>query len=93
MPTPFQPEAAEAKAFSAAYEKRFAKVPNYYSAFTYDAMIIATKAMEALAAKGQPITRQALRDQIATLPARRRQREAEATKAAGTSALTSTTSW
>ncbi len=68
MPTPFQPEAPEAKAFAAAYEKRFNKIPNYYSAFTYDAMIIATKAMEALAAKSQPITRQALRDQIANAP-------------------------
>lgn len=68
MPTPFLPEAPEAKAFSAAYQKRFGKEPNYYSAFTYDAMIIATKAMEALVAKGQPIAREALRDQIANAP-------------------------
>ncbi len=68
MPTPFQPGAPEAKAFSAAYQKRFNKEPNYYSAFTYDAMLIATKAMEALAAKGAPITRQAVRDEIANAP-------------------------
>lgn len=69
MPTPFQPLAPQAKAFTAAYEKRFGKLPNYYSAFTYDAMLIATSAMEALAAKGEPITRDALRTQIADGPA------------------------
>ncbi|CAH1687731.1 Amino acid/amide ABC transporter substrate-binding protein (HAAT family) [Hyphomicrobiales bacterium] len=65
MPTPFLAEAPESVAFSKAYEAKFGKAPNYYSAFTYDAMLIVTKAMEALAAKGAPITRQAIRDQIA----------------------------
>ena len=68
MPTPFLPQAAEAVAFSKAYEAKFGKEPNYYSAFTYDAMLIVAKAMEALNAKGTPIARQAIRDQIASAP-------------------------
>ena len=68
MPTPFLPEAPEAIAFSKAYEAKFAKAPNYYSAFTYDAMFIVASAIEALTAKGVPVTRKAIRDQIAAAP-------------------------
>ena len=68
MPTPFLPEAPEAMAFSKAYEAKFKKAPNYYSAFTYDAMMIVARAMETLSAKKVTITRQAIRDQIASAP-------------------------
>ena len=68
MPTPFLPEAPEALAFSKAYEEKFKKAPNYYSAFTYDAMMIVARAMEALADRKVAITRQAIRDQIASAP-------------------------
>lgn len=68
MPTPFLPEAPEAAAFSKAYEAKFGKAPNYYSAFTYDAMFIVASAIEALIAKGEPVTRKAIRDQIASAP-------------------------
>jgi branched-chain amino acid transport system substrate-binding protein len=66
MPTPFLPTAPEALKFAKAYEAKFAKEPNYYSAFTWDAMLIVTSAMKSLAAAGKPITRQAIRDQIAS---------------------------
>ena len=68
MPTQFLPEAAEAVKFSKAYEAKFAKEPNYYSAFTWDAMLIVTEAMKSLAAAGKPLTREAIRDQIASAP-------------------------
>jgi branched-chain amino acid transport system substrate-binding protein len=68
MPTPFLPDAPESAAFSKAYKDKFGKDANYYSAFTYDAMLIVTSAMEALSKKGEPITRQAIRDQIANAP-------------------------
>ncbi len=69
MPTPFLPDAPEAKAFSAEYTAKFGKAPNYYSSYTWDAMLIITHAMQALADKHVPITRQAIRDQIANAPA------------------------
>jgi branched-chain amino acid transport system substrate-binding protein len=65
MPTPFLASAPEAVKFTKAYEAKFGKEPNYYSAFTWDAMLIVTSAMKDLAAAGKPITRQAVRDQIA----------------------------
>lgn len=68
MPTPFLPGSAAAAAFSKAYEAKFGKEPNYYSACSYDAMLVVTSAMEALAAKGAPLTRQAIRDQVAGAP-------------------------
>jgi branched-chain amino acid transport system substrate-binding protein len=68
MPTQFLPDAPEAVKFSKAYEAKFSKEPNYYSAFTWDAMLIVTGAMKNLAAAGKPITRQAIRDQIASAP-------------------------
>lgn len=66
MPTPFLATAPEAVKFTKAYEAKFGKEPNYYSAFTWDAMLIVTSAMKSLAAAGKPITRQAIRDQIAS---------------------------
>jgi branched-chain amino acid transport system substrate-binding protein len=68
MPTQFLADAPEAVKFSKAYEAKFAKEPNYYSAFTWDAMLIVTSAMKGLAAAGKPITREAIRDQIASAP-------------------------
>lgn len=68
MPTPFLPESAAAAAFSKAYEAKFGKVPNYYSAFTYDALQVVGNAMQLLVAKGKPLSRQAIRDQIADAP-------------------------
>lgn len=68
MPTPFLPESPAAAAFSKAYEAKFKKEPNYYSACTYDAMMVVTSAMQALTAKGAPLTREAIRDQIASAP-------------------------
>ena len=68
MPTPFLPESAPAAAFSKAYEAKFGKEPNYYSACTYDSMMVVVSAMQALVAKGTPLTRQAIRDQIAAAP-------------------------
>ncbi|MBD3848157.1 ABC transporter substrate-binding protein [Bosea sp. SSUT16] len=65
MPTQFLADAPEAIKFSKAYEAKFGKEPNYYSAFTWDAMLIVTDAMKVLATAGKPITRQAIRDQIA----------------------------
>lgn len=65
MPTPFLSSAPEAEKFAAAYTARFEKDPNYYSAFTWDAMLIVTSAMQALAEAGEPLDRQAIRDQIA----------------------------
>lgn len=65
MPTPFLSSAPEAEKFTAAYTARFEKDPNYYSAFTWDAMLIVTSAMQALADAGEPLERQAIRDQIA----------------------------
>jgi branched-chain amino acid transport system substrate-binding protein len=65
MPTQFLADAPEAVKFSKAYEAKFGKEPNYYSAFTWDAMLIVTGAMKSLAASGKPITREAIRDQIA----------------------------
>ncbi|MGO4404463.1 ABC transporter substrate-binding protein [Bosea sp. RAF48] len=66
MPTLFLASAPEAARFSKAYEAKFGKEPNYYSAFTWDAMLIVTGAMKQLAAAGKPLTRQAIRDQIAS---------------------------
>ncbi|MGO4172851.1 ABC transporter substrate-binding protein [Bosea sp. TAF32] len=66
MPTQFLADAPEAIKFSKAYEAKFAKEPNYYSAFTWDAMLIVTSAMKQLVADGKPLTRQAIRDQIAS---------------------------
>lgn len=68
MPTQFLADAPEAVKFSKAYEAKFGKEANYYSAFTWDAMLIVTGAMKNLAAAGKPITRQAIRDQIASAP-------------------------
>ncbi|MDX3808983.1 ABC transporter substrate-binding protein [Bosea thiooxidans] len=66
MPTQFLADAPEAIKFSKAYEAKFGKEPNYYSAFTWDAMLIVTSAMKQLVADGKPLTRQAIRDQIAS---------------------------
>lgn len=66
MPTLFLASAPEAARFSKAYEAKFGKEPNYYSAFTWDAMLIVTGAMKQLAASGKPLSRQAIRDQIAS---------------------------
>lgn len=68
MPTQFLPDAPESAKFSKAYEAKFGKEPNYYSAFTWDAMLIVTEAMKSLAAAGKPITREAIRDRIASAP-------------------------
>jgi branched-chain amino acid transport system substrate-binding protein len=68
MPTPFLPESPAAAAFSKAYEAKFGKEPNYYSACSYDALLVVTNAMQLLTAKGKPLTRQAIRDQIADAP-------------------------
>lgn len=68
MPTPFLPEAPEAVAFSKAYQAKYGKAPNYYSAFTYDAMLIVTSAMDAILKRGEQLTRQGIRDQIANAP-------------------------
>ena len=68
MPTPFLPASPAAASFSKAYEAKFGKEPNYYSACTYDAMMVVVSAMQALAAKGAPLTRQAIRDGIANAP-------------------------
>jgi len=68
MPTPFLPESPAAAGFSKAYEAKFGKVPNYYSAFTYDAFQVVGNAMQLLVAKGKPLTRQNIRDQIADAP-------------------------
>ncbi|UZF93424.1 ABC transporter substrate-binding protein [Bosea sp. NBC_00550] len=65
MPTLFLASAPEAVKFTKVYEAKFGKEPNYYSAFTWDAMLIVTSAMKELAAAGKPLTRQAVRDQIA----------------------------
>jgi branched-chain amino acid transport system substrate-binding protein len=70
MPTPFLPGAAAAKEFSAAYEKRFNKVPDYYSAFSYDSMLVIGEAMKQIAASGGKLERQTLRDAIAKAPPR-----------------------
>ena len=68
MPTPFLPDSPPAAAFSKAYEARYGKEPNYYSACSYDSMLVVTSAMQALVAKGLPLTRQAIRDQVAGAP-------------------------
>lgn len=65
MPTPFLGSAPEAIKFTEAYRARFGKEPNYYSAFTWDAVLIVTSAMQALVDAGKPLERQAIRDQIA----------------------------
>ncbi|MEZ5935747.1 MAG: ABC transporter substrate-binding protein [Alphaproteobacteria bacterium] len=70
MPTPFLPSAAEAAAFSEAYQARFDKVPDYYSAFAYDAVMVIAEAMKEVAASGGEITRAAVRDAIAGAEAR-----------------------
>jgi branched-chain amino acid transport system substrate-binding protein len=68
MPTPFLPDSPAAAAFSRAYAAKFGKEPNYYSAFTYDALRIVGEAMTAITAAGTPLTRQAIRDRIASAP-------------------------
>ncbi len=68
MPTPFLPGSPAAAAFSAAYEAKFGKTPNYYSAFAYDSLKVVANAMQLLSAKGAPLSRQAIRDQIADAP-------------------------
>lgn len=68
MPTPFLATAPEAIKFSKAYETKFGKEPNYYSAFTWDALLIVTSAMKQIVSAGKPLTRQAIRDQIADAP-------------------------
>jgi branched-chain amino acid transport system substrate-binding protein len=68
MPTPFLPDAPEARAFTKEYTAKFGKEPNYYSSYTWDAMLIVTHAMQALADRHAPITRQAIRDEIADAP-------------------------
>lgn len=65
MPTPFLAAAPEAVRFTEAYRAAFDKEPNYYSAFTWDAMLIVTSAMQSLAEAGEPLTRAAIRDRIA----------------------------
>lgn len=65
MPTPFLPDAPAAAAFSEAYEARFAKVPDYYSAFSYDSVMVIAEAMRDLAESGQEISREALNEAIA----------------------------
>jgi branched-chain amino acid transport system substrate-binding protein len=70
MPTPFLPDAPAAAEFSRAYEARFDKVPDYYSAFAYDAILVIAEAMKDLAESGQAVTRPALRDAIASAPPR-----------------------
>lgn len=69
MPTPFLASAPAAQAFTEAYRAEYNKEPNYYSAFTWDAMLIVTSAMQALVDAGKPLERQAIRDQIAEAPA------------------------
>ena len=68
MPTPFLPTSPAAAAFSRAYEAKFGKEPNYYSACTYDAMMVVVSAMQALAGKGTTLTRPAIRDAVANAP-------------------------
>ncbi|WP_161555715.1 ABC transporter substrate-binding protein [Mangrovicoccus ximenensis] len=68
MPTPFLASAPAAQDFTAAYSAAFDKEPNYYSAFTWDAMLIVTSAMDALLEAGEPLTRQGIRDRIADAP-------------------------
>lgn len=70
MPTPFLPTAPAAMAFSKAYEAKFGKTPDYYSAFSYDAVLVIADAMKDVADKGEEITRQAVRDAIAAAPPR-----------------------
>ena len=70
MPTPFLPSSPAAAAFSKAYEAKFGKTPDYYSAFTYDAVMVIADAMKDVAAKGEEITRDAVRDAIAAAPPR-----------------------
>lgn len=65
MPTPFLASAPAAAEFSKKYEALYDKEPNYYSAFSYDAFFIIAEAMKAIAARGEEITRAAIRDQVA----------------------------
>lgn len=69
MPTPFQPSAPAARAFSEDYEKRFGHAPDYYSAFSRDAIAVIGEAMRSILEKGGTLDRQALRDAIADGPA------------------------
>ncbi|WP_116134451.1 ABC transporter substrate-binding protein [Tropicimonas sp. IMCC34043] len=68
MPTPFLASAPAAIEFTKSYRAKFDTDPNYYSAFTWDAMLIVTTAIRTILDEGKPLTRQAIRDQIADAP-------------------------
>lgn len=63
----FPGDPAKAK-FVEAYKAKYNRAPDLWAAYAYDAISIAAAGAKALAAKGQSITRAALRDAIADLP-------------------------
>ncbi|WP_083931138.1 ABC transporter substrate-binding protein [Kaistia granuli] len=56
-------------AFVDAYKAKYGRDPDLWAAYAYDAIAIATAGAKALADAGKPVTRDALRDAIADLPA------------------------
>ena len=67
MPTPFLPNAPAAKDFTKAYNARWNRMPDYYSAFSHDAILVIGAAIKKLTASGKPLTRETLRDTLANL--------------------------
>jgi len=70
MPTPFDPDSPAAAAFTKAYGERFHKRPDYFSAYSHDAILVIAEAAKSVLDSGKPLTRESLRDAIAAAPAR-----------------------
>jgi branched-chain amino acid transport system substrate-binding protein len=70
MPTPFDPDSPAASAFTKAYEERFHKRPDYFSAYAHDAILVIAEAARDVLKSGKPLTRESLRDAIADAPPR-----------------------
>jgi branched-chain amino acid transport system substrate-binding protein len=67
MPTPFLPDSPAAKDFTKAYNARWNRMPDYYSAFSHDAIVVIGAAMKKLITNGKSLTRETVRDTLANL--------------------------